>query len=49
MKAARRGGQVQLWHERYPPVKSVAEEAQLKKGPDDVLMVSADDIACCDT
>lgn len=39
MKAARRGGQVQLWHERYPPVKKLAEETQLKKGSQDVLMV----------
>lgn len=46
MKAARRGGQVQLWHERYPPVKSLAEEKQLKTGPEDVLMVSADEVAC---
>lgn len=39
MKAARRGGQVQLWHERYPPVQKLAEETQLKKGSQDVLMV----------
>jgi hypothetical protein len=48
MKAARRGGQVQLWHERYPPVKALAEEAQLKTGPEDVLMVSAGEMACRD-
>lgn len=41
MKAARRGGQVQLWHERYPPVKTLAEEPQRKTGPENVLMVSA--------
>ena len=45
MKAARRGGQVQLWHERYPPVKALAGETQLKTGAEDVLMVSFDDIA----
>jgi hypothetical protein len=48
MKAARRGGQVQLWHERYPPVKSLAQEAQLKKGPDDVLMVGVEEMVCHD-
>jgi hypothetical protein len=41
MKAARRGGQVQLWHERYPPVRTLGEDPPLKTGADDVLMVCA--------
>jgi len=38
MKAARRGGQVQLWHERYPPASKLSDET-LKTGQDAVLMV----------
>lgn len=38
MKAARRGGQVQLWHERYPPAAKFSGEF-LKTDSDAVLMV----------
>ena len=38
MKAARRGGQVQLWYERYPPAANISYE-DLKIGPEAVLMV----------
>lgn len=38
MKAARRGGQVQLWHERYPPAAQLKKES-LKTESDAVLMV----------
>ncbi|KAI6900734.1 hypothetical protein KC318_g3111 [Hortaea werneckii] len=38
MKAARRGGQAQVWHERYPPAAKLKEEA-LRDGPDALLMV----------
>jgi hypothetical protein len=48
MKAARRGGQIQLWHERYPPIKSLADEPQLKTGADSVLMVSGGAKTRCD-
>ena len=38
MKAARRGGQAQIWHERYPPVAKLKDE-NLRNGPDALLMV----------
>lgn len=38
MKAARRGGQAQVWHERYPPAAKLKEE-ELHEGPDALLMV----------
>ncbi|KAK4894567.1 hypothetical protein LTR27_007208 [Elasticomyces elasticus] len=38
MKAARRGGHVQMWHERYPPVARLKDE-ELKTGEEAVLMV----------
>ncbi|KAF2771024.1 putative O-methyltransferase [Teratosphaeria nubilosa] len=38
MKAARRGGQVQLWHQRYPPAAKLRDET-LKKAPPALLMV----------
>jgi len=38
MKAARRGGHVQMWNERYPPVNHLASE-KLKTGSEAVLMV----------
>ncbi|KAK5719686.1 hypothetical protein LTR17_015221 [Elasticomyces elasticus] len=38
MKAARRGGHVQMWNERYPPVSQLKDE-DLKTGAEAVLMV----------
>ncbi|KAK5676263.1 hypothetical protein LTS10_011075 [Elasticomyces elasticus] len=38
MKAARRGGHVQMWNERYPPVSQLKDE-DLKIGEEAVLMV----------
>ncbi|KAK4973032.1 hypothetical protein LTR42_006326 [Elasticomyces elasticus] len=38
MKAARRGGHVQMWNERYPPVSKLKDE-ELKMGEEAVLMV----------
>ena len=38
MKAARRGGQAQVWHERYPPAATLKDE-KLRHGPDALLMV----------
>lgn len=38
MKAARRGGQVQLWHERYPPAAKLKDE-KLRDDSDALLMV----------
>ncbi|KAK3666981.1 hypothetical protein LTR22_002206 [Elasticomyces elasticus] len=38
LKAARRGGHVQMWNERYPPVSKLKNE-ELKTGEEAVLMV----------
>ncbi|KAI7281124.1 hypothetical protein KC345_g4303 [Hortaea werneckii] len=38
MKAARRGGQAQVWHERYPPAAKLKDE-KLRDDPDALLMV----------